>query len=186
MRIVLQKFFVVISLDHQRLHLSQAFSNQLGHVTEIGDEPEAARAGVKHKAERIHSVVRYGERLHRDIADRKLTASRKQSPIPTSLRETAGSKRFGREPIAINRQIEFVAENFKTADVIGVFVRQNNAIELLGCHATLLQTQHDLSRAQTAINEDLAMIGGDERAVSRAPAAEHGQAEHGSKGIRVI
>jgi hypothetical protein len=43
-----------------------------------------------------------------------------------------------------------------------------------------------LPRAETAINEDLAMIGGDERAVSRAPAAEHGQAEHGSKGIRVI
>ena len=42
MRVVLQKFFVVIRLDHERLHLSQAFSNQLGHVTEIGDKPEAA------------------------------------------------------------------------------------------------------------------------------------------------
>jgi hypothetical protein len=30
------------------------------------------------------------------------------------------------------------------------------------------------------------MIGGDERAISRASAAEHGQAEHGSKGIRGI
>jgi hypothetical protein len=99
--------------------------------------------------------------LHRDIADRKLTASRKQSPVPTALRETAGSKRFGREPIAVNRQIEFVAENFKTADVISVFVRENNAVELLRRHATLLKAQHDLSRAQTAINENLAMLGGD-------------------------
>jgi hypothetical protein len=30
------------------------------------------------------------------------------------------------------------------------------------------------------------MIGGNQRAVSRAPAAEHGQAEHGSKVIRAI
>ena len=42
MRVVLQKFFVVIGLDHERLHLSQAFGDQLGHVTEIGDKPEAA------------------------------------------------------------------------------------------------------------------------------------------------
>jgi hypothetical protein len=43
-----------------------------------------------------------------------------------------------------------------------------------------------LPRAETAINENLAMIGGDQRAVSRAPAAEHGQAEHGSQDTRVI
>ena len=135
---------------------------------------------MKHEPHRIYGIVRHGESLHSDIANRKLTASRKQSPIPTSLRETAASKRFGREPIAVNRQIEFVAQNFKTADVITVFVRENHAVELLWCDATLLQTQHDLSRAQPAINENFAMLGGDQRAISRAPAAEHNQAEHGS------
>jgi hypothetical protein len=43
-----------------------------------------------------------------------------------------------------------------------------------------------LPRAQTAIDENRAMIGGDQRAVPRAPAAEHGQAEHGSQDSRVI
>ena len=79
-----------------------------------------------------------------------------------------------------------MAKNFKTADVICVLVRENNAVELLRCHATLLETQHDLSRAQTAINENLAMLGGDQRAVPGAPAAEHGQAEHGFQDSRVI
>ena len=140
---------------------------------------------MKHEPERIHGVVRHGERLHRDIADRKLSASREQSPVPTSLRETTGPKRLGRESIAVNRQIEFVAENFKTADVISVFVRENNAVELLRRNATLLQAQHDLARAQTAINENLAMLGGDQRAVPGAPAAEHDQTEHGSQDSRV-
>jgi hypothetical protein len=141
---------------------------------------------VKHEPERIHRVVRHWERLHGDIADRKLSASHKQSPIPASLRETAGPKRLGRESIAVNRQIEFVAENFKTADVICVFMRENNSVELLRRDATLLQAQHDLPRAQTAINEDFAMIGGNQRTVSRAPAAEHRQVEHGSQDTRVI
>jgi len=130
--------------------------------------------------------MRNGECLHRDIADRKLRASRKQSPVPTSLRETAGPKRLRREPIAVNRQIEFVAENFKTADVISVFVCQHNAVQLLRRDATLLQTQNDLPRAETSINENLAVIGGDQGTVSRAPAAEHGQAEHGSQDSREI
>jgi hypothetical protein len=40
-----------------------------------------------------------------------------------------------------------VAENFKTADVICVFVRENNAVELVRRDVALLQTQHDLPRA---------------------------------------
>ena len=79
-----------------------------------------------------------------------------------------------------------MAENFKAADVIGVFVREDNAVELLRRDAALLQAQHDLPRAETAINENFAVLGGDQRAVPRAPAAEHGQAEHGSQDIRVI
>ena len=141
---------------------------------------------MKHEPERIHGVVRHGECLHRDIANRKLSAGRKQSPVPASLRQTTGLKRLGREPIAVNQQIEFVAENFKTADVICVFVRENNAVQLLRRDATLLQTQHDLPRAETSINENLAVIGGDQGTVSRAPAAEHRQAEHGSQDSREI
>ena len=82
--------------------------------------------------------------------------------------------------------MEFVAENFKTADVIGVFMRENNTVKLLWRDATLLQAQNDLPRAQTAINENIAMLGGDQRAVPRAPAAEHDQAEHGFQDSRVI
>jgi hypothetical protein len=47
MRVVLQKFFVVIGLDHQRLYLAQPFDDHLGRVTEIGDKTEATRTCVK-------------------------------------------------------------------------------------------------------------------------------------------
>ena len=130
--------------------------------------------------------MRHGECLHRDIADRKLSAGRKQSPVPASLRETTGPKRLGREPIAVNWQVKLVAENFKAADVIGVFVRENHAIELLRRYATLFQPQDHLARAETPINEKFAVIRCNQRTVSRAPAAEHRQAEHGSKASRLI
>jgi hypothetical protein len=70
--------------------------------------------------------------------------------------------------------------------VIAVFVRKKDAIELLRRDAALLQAQDQLSRAQPAIDKNFAMIRRDQRAVTRAPAAKHGQAEHGSQGNRVI
>jgi len=70
--------------------------------------------------------------------------------------------------------------------VIAVLVREQDAIELLRCHAAMLQTQRQLSRAQAAIDQKLAMISRDQRAISRAPAAEHCEAEHGSEDSRVI
>jgi hypothetical protein len=70
--------------------------------------------------------------------------------------------------------------------MISVFVREKHAVELLWCDAALLKPQRQLPRAQSAVDENLAMIRRDQRAVPRAPAAEHGQAEHGSQDIRVI
>src|SRR5260370_25642476 len=129
--------------------------------------------------------MRHGKRLHRDVTDRELGASGKDSPVAVLLDRTVAANCFCRQRIAINRYIKFAAENFKSADVIAMFVREKNAIELVRDHAAMLQTQHQLSRAQPAIDKNLPMIGCDQRAVSRAPAAEHLQAEHGSKAIRL-
>jgi hypothetical protein len=76
--------------------------------------------------------------------------------------------------------VKLSAQDFEPADVITVFVSKKDAIELLRCDAALCQAQHQLPRAQAAIDQNPAMIGRDECAIPRAPAAEHGQAEHGS------
>ena len=63
--------------------------------------------------------------------------------------------------------------------MVAVFVREEDAVELLRHDAALLQTQYQLPRAQSAIDENLAVMRCHQGTVSRAPAAEHGQAEHG-------
>ena len=62
--------------------------------------------------------------------------------------------------------------------MVAMFVREQDAIELFGGHSALLQPQHDLSRAQSAIDQKLAMIGRDQRAVARTPAPQHRETEH--------
>ena len=62
--------------------------------------------------------------------------------------------------------------------MIAMFMGEEHAIELSRRDPALLEPDHDLSRAQSAINQNPAMIGPDQRAISRAAAAEHGQCEH--------
>ena len=44
--------------------------------------------------------------------------------------------------------------------------------------AAALESNGDLACAKATIDQDFAMVGGDERAVSGTPAAEHRQTEH--------
>ena len=185
MQIILQKFFVMIRFNHECLHFAQSLDHHLRRVTEIGDEAEAARSCVKGKSQRVDGVMRHRERLHRDVANRELRTGPKNPPVGPesfrdSLEQSVAPNRLRRERIAINRHIKFAAENFKSANVIAMFVSEKHAIQLIGRDAALAQTQHQLPRAQAAIDKNLAMIGCNQCAVSRAAAAEHGQAEHGS------
>ena len=62
--------------------------------------------------------------------------------------------------------------------MIAVLVGEQNAIELLRHHAALLEPEHNLPRAQSAIDQDSAMIGRDQRTISGTAAPEHRQTEH--------
>jgi hypothetical protein len=74
--------------------------------------------------------------------------------------------------------LEFAAEHFQPADMIAMFVREEHTVELRGRNAAKCEPVHDLARAQAAIDEEPAMFGSDERAISRTAAAEHGESEH--------
>ena len=74
--------------------------------------------------------------------------------------------------------MKFPAEHFETADMIAMFVGQEHAIELVWSDPALREAQDELARTQPAIDQQPAMIGGDERAVPGAAAPEHCQSEH--------
>ena len=59
-----------------------------------------------------------------------------------------------------------------------MLVGEQNAIELFWHHAALLEPEHDLARTQSAIDQNFAVIGRDQRTVPGAATPEHGQTEH--------
>src|SRR2546426_9769624 len=72
----------------------------------------------------------------------------------------------------------FAAEHFESADMIAMFVSEQDAIELFRRNSAHLQARQNLARAQSTIDEQATMIGCDQGAVSAAAAAEHDEAEH--------
>src|SRR6266567_7018680 len=79
--IVLQKFFVVIGLDHEGLDLTQTLDDQTRGVTEIGNKAEPTGTGVESEPDRIDGVMRHRKSFDRDIANRKIGAGAKNAPV---------------------------------------------------------------------------------------------------------
>src|SRR5437764_2899875 len=79
-RIVLQKFLVMIRFDDERMHLAQTFDQHFCRITKVGDEAEATIAGMKRIADRLYRIVRDGKTLHQDIANGELGAGAKNAP----------------------------------------------------------------------------------------------------------
>jgi uncharacterized protein len=74
--------------------------------------------------------------------------------------------------------MKFPAKHVEAANVIAMLVGEEDTIELVGSDSALREAQDKLARTQAAVDQQPAMIGRDERAVSRAPAPEHRQSEH--------
>ena len=93
--ISLKQFFVVIGLDHQRVHLAQTLHQHFRGVTQISDETESAISGVEQKSDRIHGIVRNRKGQYADIANRKFSSSAKYPPITMLIEGGVASHRLG-------------------------------------------------------------------------------------------
>jgi hypothetical protein len=178
MGIGVQKCLVMVCLDDEGVHFAQSLNQHFRRETEIGDEPHVAGTGLKHESNRIDRVVRHRKSLDKNIANRKFRTRPKNSPVPMAIQGTVAADRFCGKRIPINRDLKFAAKNFQPANMIAMLVRKQNAVEVFRRDSALLEPKNNLPCAQSTIDQNLAMIRRDKRAVSGAAAAEHPQTEH--------
>jgi hypothetical protein len=129
-------------------------------------------------ADWLDRIVWDGKTLDQNIADSEFSTGTKDSPVFV-LAQPEATNGLGRLCVAINWNGKSPAKHFQPANVIAMLMRKKQAIELLRGHATLLKPDDDLARAQSTIDQNPAVIGGNESAIPGAAAAEHGQTEHG-------
>ena len=123
-------------------------------------------------------IVWDGKTLDQNIADSEFATGAKDAPVFVFTQPEAANG-LGGLRIAVNWNGKLPAKHLQPANVIAMLVSKKQSIELLGGNATLLKPHYDLARAQSAIDQNVAMTGGNESAIPGAAAAEHGQTEHG-------
>jgi hypothetical protein len=159
------------------MHGAQTFDQHFGRVPEIGDEPKPAPARVESVPNRFDCIVRHRKGLNGNIANGEFRAGAEEPPMPV-LRQRPAPNRFRGQRVAINRDSKFPAEHFQSADMIAVFMGEENSVELFWPDSAEFEPENKLPRAQSAIDQEPAMIGRKQRRVPGAAAAEHREAEH--------
>jgi len=129
-------------------------------------------------ADRLDGIVWDRETLDQNIADSEFATGAKDAPVFV-LTEPEATHGLGGLRIAVNWNGKLPAKHLQSANVIAMLVSEKQSIELLGDNATLLKPDDDLAGTQSAIDQNVAMTGGNEGAIPGAAAAEHGQTEHG-------
>src|SRR5205814_4621274 len=129
-------------------------------------------------ADRLDGIVWDGKTLGEDIADSEVGTGAKESPVFV-LAQPEATNGLGRLCVAINWKGKLPAKHLQPANVIAMLMSKKQSIELLRGYPTLLKPDDDLARAESAIDQNVAVTGGNEGAIPGAAAAEHGQTEHG-------
>src|SRR5438874_11526643 len=109
-------------------------------------------------ADRLDGIVWDGETLDQNIADSEFANGAKDAPVFV-LTEPEATHGLRGLRIAVNWNGKLPAKHLQLASVIAMLVSKKQSIELLAGNATLLKLHYDLARAQSAIDQNVAMTG---------------------------
>jgi hypothetical protein len=128
----LKRLHVVIRFQDQAIAIAEVLFHQFRHVTEIGHQREFQALGAKGEAQRIDGVVGDAKGRDFDIADAESVARFDEFDVLEAARVTFGKITqgfgvgFGAE---VNGSAPGGQQRGQAADVIGVFVGDDDAVE---------------------------------------------------------
>ena len=118
--------------------------------------------------------MRNHERLYRDVAHLKTRAGGEQPAGETRFELILDG--FLRWPVAINRNMQLLAQHRQTLHMIRVLVRDQDSRQHLRRAANSGEALADLPQAKARVNEHASFIGLQVGAIAGRTAAEDGQA----------
>ena len=176
--IVPEEFFVVIGLDDDSGGSAEALVDEFGGKTEIRAKAEAGPIVMQDETGGLVGVMRDGECLDGEVADREVGTGKEQAKIFAVVAAARTLDGFGGKGVAEDRGLEFFAKDIKAADMVAVLVRDEDGVDGRGVDGCGGEPAANLPRTEAAIDEKAAGRGLDKGAVSRAARAEDGHSEH--------
>lgn len=172
-RIILQHFQIMIRFQHEHVGAADAFHDEFRRVSEVREKTDVCAVGAKKKANRIVGVVRHVKRINDDGAQIETSARFKQAEL--GIDPELRSNGVARLAITVNREFQFGSQSREPLDVIGMFVRDENAIKAFGRASNGQQALPNLAAAQARIDQQARVIALEISAVPAGTAAEDGE-----------
>ena len=171
--IVIEQVHVVVSFQHQHLGRPDAVGNEPGALAEVSQEANARGGGVQQETDRVDGVMRHGERFHGEIADLNGVPSLKQAKLEVALVYAADF--LGGMAIAINGQPGLLSQHAQALYMIGMFVRDEYAVEPFGRAILRQQPLANAPGADAAIEQQARAGRLQIRGIAAAAAGQNGE-----------
>lgn len=176
----LQHFQIVIRFQYQTIGIAQMNFYQFRQVAEIGDDGHLRAVRAEGEAHRIGSIVGNRERVDINIANREMLSGVDGFDAAQAFFEAIGKRALQR----IERWFGDVERRFPQAEhlrqaiaMIGVFVGNENAVELLESDAHGSEARKGFALAETAIDEEAGVLGFEQGDVARTAGSQDGDAQ---------
>lgn len=139
---------VVVGLDHQSIHRTIALQHLGRGHSQIGEHAEAPLPIGQHELGRLAGVVRDANHLYFQPADRQALAGPQQlGGVHRAAHAAQGTR------TEIDRDLVMPRQQFDAMDVIGVFVRDQDRVQLRGAQPQARQTLDDFTQREAAIDQ---------------------------------
>ena len=171
--IVLEHLDVVVGFQEQHMGGADTFHDEFGGMTEVGHEAEVACGGAQEEPDRILGIMGDGKGVHAHIADVERSAGVEDVPIEFEAGLTFD--RLFRRAIAVNGDLQFLAQADQAAGVVLVFMCDEDGLEAFRRPPDAGQALSDLAAAKPDVDEHASIFDFEIRAVAARAAAQDRQ-----------
>ncbi len=190
-RAILEHLDVVIGFEHEDVGAAEAVEDEFGHMAKIGGKTDVAGDGADQVADGVLGIVRDGKRFDGDIGQFKSVASGEESPVDLGFPsvgifegEVGFFAPFGFErpnsgvlggAVAKDRNMKFIGNAKEAADVVGMFVGDEDGGEIFRGASDGGEPLPDLARRKAGVDEHAGFGGLEVGAIAGGTAAENGE-----------
>lgn len=153
----LEHFEVVIGFEDEAVGVTQMEFYEFGEIAEIGDDGDFCAVGAKGVADRIGGVVRNGEGRNFDVADGEALARADMFDAVElfcgGFGQNANDFRVGSFG-EVSSGFPMSEKLRKSAGVVGVFVRNENAVDAFGGFFERGEAAKSFFAAKSGVDEE--------------------------------
>jgi hypothetical protein len=171
---------VMIGFKNEAIGLAEMNFDEFGHVAKVGADGYLGAIGAKGKADGIDGVVRNGEGVHVDIADREALARLNGFDASQTLTESFRENTLKRAQGGlgnVKRSLPQAQDLRESIAVIGMLVGDEDGIEMFEVALDGGESSKGFAFAEAGVHKDAGAFGFEQGEIARTAGRKNGDAQ---------